>query len=82
MNERTHLLYEIQKLSFVLQEVVLYLDAHPSDRDALVFYHKYNDLKTEAVKAYEEKYGPLTVSGNCSDVVWKWSQTPWPWEEE
>ncbi len=82
MNERDHLLQEIRKLSFAITEVNLYLDSHPCDRDALAYYHKHNDMKTEAVRAYESKYGPLTVKGNESESVWQWVCTPWPWEED
>lgn len=82
MNERNHLLQEIRKLSFAIQEVTLYLDGHPEDRDALAYYHKNNELKAAAVSAYEKKYGPFTVSGNESTTLWQWSCTPWPWEEE
>lgn len=82
MNERNHLLQEIRKLSFAIQEAVLYLDGHPEDKDALAYYHQHNELKAAAVAAYEEKYGPLTVSGNNSDTRWQWVCAPWPWEED
>jgi len=82
MNERCHLLSEIRKLAFVMQETVLFLDTHPCDAQALAYYHEKMKEKNRAVELYEEKYGPLTVNGNRSTSNWLWSTTPWPWEEE
>lgn len=80
MNEQKKLYRMIQHYSFVITETVLYLDTHPYCRQALRYYEKYRQLRAEAVKAYEEKYGPLTMYGNRCTDSWKWATEPWPWE--
>ena len=80
MNEQKKLLKLIQNYSFVVTETVLYLDTHPHCRAALQHYHTYCKLYNEALAAYEEKFGPLTMYNNESVNCWKWVSEPWPWE--
>ena len=72
-------LTELQAMYFVLQELILYLDTHKEDIDALDMYRTYQRMYNEGVKKYEESYGPL----NHLSVVngeYKWLEEPWPWE--
>lgn len=78
---RCKLMKRIQTLSFAVNETVLYLDGHPCDRSALAYYHKQNNLLREAVREYEENYGPMTQHGVVGDT-WTWIKGPWPWQYE
>ena len=71
---------KIFSYDFAIHELVLFLDTHPTDKQALSFYKKHKE-KYENAKAESEKaYGPITVDSADSDTVWEWSTTPWPWE--
>ncbi|MDE7267572.1 MAG: spore coat protein CotJB [Lachnospiraceae bacterium] len=79
--ERRQLLYEINKIDFVLKELNLYLDTHPYDQQAMEAFKHYNMAKTKMVQEYTEKYGPLVLSILDMDCrEWKWATQDWPWE--
>ena len=79
--ERRQLLYEINKVDFVLKELNLYLDTHPYDQQAMEAFKHYNMAKTKMVQEYTEKYGPLVLSILDMDCrEWKWATQDWPWE--
>ncbi len=78
--DQESMLKELMMLDFKLLDLQLYLDTHPDDMNSI---SAYNNLlvKAEALrKAYQEKYGPLTVNYPVSDT-WKWINNPWPWNK-
>ncbi len=81
-NEQEKLLHDIGVLSFVVTELSLYLDTHPTDRNALEYFRHYNRMANQARQEYSAKYTPLTIS--CVDASdcnnWQWALTPMPWE--
>ena len=81
-NEREKLLHDIGVLGFVVIELSLYLDTHPTDQNALKYFNHYNRLANQARQEYSSKYTPLTIS--CMDVSacdnWQWALEPMPWE--
>ncbi len=82
MNERSHLLQEIRKYAFAIQESALYLDGHPGSTEALSYLRENVKKKKEAVAAFELKYGAFTHCGDEATSTWSWVSTPFPWEEE
>ena len=81
---REELLCFIDKISFVVYEMLLYLDTHPYEQEALQYFHENNRLREKALKLYSETYGPLTIATvdeSCTQS-WEWMQQPWPWELE
>ena len=67
MNETARkLMKRIDDASFAMDDVILYLDTHPDDRNALNYYRYVVALRKEAVKAYEASFGPLTIEDACS----------------
>ncbi len=80
MNERKLLMNKVQKYSFTLKELNLYLDTHPSCRRALDMFEKYRKLRDAAIKEYNEKYGPLIPEQSSDSNHWAWIDEPWPWE--
>lgn len=76
------LMKRINEASFAMDDVVLYLDTHPNDRNALNFYHQVKEMRREALKTYESQFGPLTPDAVQSTTQWTWLQGRWPWERE
>ena len=80
-NEREALLYQIMQYKFALVELNLYLDTHPSDRNAIELYNKYLKIEKEMCNKYESMYGPISLDSNyLGDNNWNWKNSPWPWE--
>ena len=77
---REELLRKVQEADFVLYDVNLFLDTHPSNQAALEFFNEYPRVYTEAVADYEALYGPLVAFDTDTTQGWLWVQGPWPWE--
>ena len=73
------LLMRVYETGFALDDVTLYLDTHPTDYDAMNYYKYAKKLNEDAVKAYEEVYGPLMINRVAADN-WVWVENPWPWD--
>lgn len=78
--EKKKLLRYIQEVGFAIDDIVLYLDTHPCDEEALQYYSKYKKLYHEAAKEYTKYYGPLQNENVMVDGRWTWVERPWPWE--
>lgn len=79
---REQLLNYINEVSFAVTDIVLYLDTHPCDQDALEYFRTYSKMREHALKEYAKLYGPLTIDtadDACSNS-WIWTLQPWPWE--
>jgi spore coat protein JB len=74
-------LYELQALDFVLVELTLYLDTHPTDMQAVQQFNQYTQKRQQAAAQFEMKFGPLMQYGHSySRFPWQWVQEPWPWQ--
>ena len=71
---------ELQVLGFAIQELALYLDTHPDDKEALELYRTYQQLYHKGVMAYGEKCGPMTHHMPVDDKDYTWLKDPWPWD--
>ena len=82
MSDKQALKREIWELDFMLHELVLYLDTHPSDAKALEYTAKYRAKRAKAVADYEKLFGPMNTTADRvpTDGSWKWIKGPWPWE--
>lgn len=75
-------LKQITAVNFVLEDLSLYLNTHPMDREALV---KYNSCVAQANalrQTYERCYGMISEHSSQSPYPWQWICEPWPWEYE
>lgn len=80
-SEKAKMMRYIQELGFAIDDVVLYLDTHPKDQDAFMYYEKYKKMYKEARKEYTKYFGPLVNENvNVEDGCWSWVEGPWPWE--
>lgn len=77
---QSQLLKWIDEVSFAVTDIVLYLDTHPDDPDALAFFNHYNEERKKAVALYSSTYTPLTLDSIQECDRWRWASEPWPWE--
>lgn len=84
MNEKERMRRRVNALAFAVHELVLFLDTHPENRQAMTLLEEYRRRHAEAVADYESKYGRLivTVSDAMPSDSWQWLDDPWPWEQE
>ncbi|WP_046174926.1 spore coat protein CotJB [Domibacillus indicus] len=74
-------LEEIQAADFVALELVLYLNTHPTDRQAIEQHNQFARHSRQLKQAFEVQFGPLQHgSPNPSQTVWTWGESPWPWQ--
>lgn len=81
MNQCQLLTY-LNEVSFVVSDMLLYLDTHPEDQKALEFCREHISLRSQALKEYASRFGPLTIdtADDNASASWSWVETPWPWE--
>lgn len=79
-NNRVQLLSDIDKLTFAIHDLVLYLDTHPCDTRALEYYQQLKAAKDVAVNEYTVMFGPLSSQNVAPGDCWAWIDEPWPWE--
>ena len=77
---RAQLMHFIDIVSFQVVDTHLYLDTHPTDKEALEYFKYYSELCQKAKKLYSEKFAPLTIDTADPDCYWDWVKEPWPWE--
>ena len=72
----------INQVSFAVNEMVLFLDSHPDNEEALAYFEEKSALRNEALAEYAKRFGPLTIDtadDTCSRSF-EWVNQPWPWE--
>ena len=81
MNQEQLLAY-INQVSFVVSDMLLYLDTHPCDEAALSYFMEHKNRRVAALKEYAKYYGPLTIdtADDEASESFLWVETPWPWE--
>ena len=83
-NHFTALLHQVIMDSFVVDDLILYLDTHPDDACALEAFKAAQCQEQKSEAAYKEAVGALIAQntevkdGKC----WGWIDDPWPWEIE
>ena len=72
----------INKTSFAVNDIQLYLDSHPDCPKGLAYFHEHNQLRNAALKEYSRRFGPLTMetASEGSKGHWDWIHGKWPWE--
>ncbi len=80
--EKMELLKQITAVEFMKEDLALYLNTHPMDREAIKRYNAYV-MEGKALKEkYEMNYGMLCEHDSPSPYPWQWINNPWPWESE
>lgn len=78
--ERDVLLFKIMELDFAINDLNLYLDLHPEDREMYEKFKKYTKECIELKDGYAKKYGPLTLD-QVNSISYDWMKNPWPWDK-
>ncbi|MCM1052430.1 MAG: spore coat protein CotJB [Ruminococcus sp.] len=79
INEKENDLYKVMALSFAINDLNLYLDLHPDNKEVFTLFKKYIEEKEKLCKEYEKKYGPLELT-NTIGSKYNWLNSPWPWD--
>lgn len=81
VRDKKKLLNEIDKASFAIVELNLYLDTHPYDTQALDAIKQFSMIRNQLLKEYTESYGSLVIDCMKSSAnQWNWALQEWPWE--
>lgn len=81
--KREEMLTKITQVSFVLDDLTLFLDTHPSETEALSLYEEKSAERMELKKAFALEFYPL--ERDCygyarKDGTFCWQSGPMPWE--
>ena len=79
---RQQYLQRINEVSFAVNDIVLYLDTHPEDTQALEYFQEHVATRNCLFTEYACAYGPLTMdtADDTASSSWSWVLQPWPWE--
>ncbi len=72
----------IRAVSFVMDELRLYLDTHPKNKEALALFLENMKRRRELVSEYTAVYGPIDSDEINDDGTWSWINEPMPWKAE
>ena len=80
-SEKNALMLEIQKHKFALNDLTLYLDVNPNNKEAITLYNDYVSTLNKLTNYYENLYGPITLDNDLIKTAnFNWINCPWPWE--
>lgn len=82
MDEKLMMTLQIQQVGFMLVELNLYLDTHPTDRMALANYNMLHMQYHQMMMDYSAKFGALMNFGHSEAGTdsFNWINSPWPWQ--
>ncbi|HEY5562696.1 MAG TPA: spore coat protein CotJB [Clostridiaceae bacterium] len=82
MKNKSELLKQIVAFEFMKDDLALYLNTHPMDKEALAKYNYYVTETKGLKECYEMNYGMLSEHDSLSPYPWQWINDPWPWEND
>lgn len=71
---------ELMAISFVCDELCLFLDTHPEDHEAFELLQTMLRLKKEAHERYTERFGPVCHADLLHQTDYRSILKSWPWE--
>lgn len=74
------LMKKIYEYGFAVDDVILYLDTHPDDAEALAYYQQVRDAYKQFYHEYVTTVRPLMFTEDRTADGWSWTDDPWPWE--
>ena len=78
----SQLLRQLSAADFYAQDLKLFLDTHPKDRQALEMFLSNQEMRHRLIADYTEKYGPIDSYFINTDGTWSWANPPMPWKAE
>lgn len=75
------LLSKLTQLEFYAVDLQLYIDTHPTDKQAISDYNRTVREASVVRAEYEKMHGPLyNFVSLVNDEKSDWINEPWPWE--
>lgn len=82
--DREHMMSEISQISFVINDLTLYLDTHPKCQNGLSLFKDLLQKRLDLLAEFAKKYYPLTqismITGTPESDEYGWAEGPMPWE--
>jgi len=82
MKSKMELLKQIVASEFMKQDLHLFLNTHPMDKEAISKYNYFVIESRGLREKYEMNYGMLSETNSLSPYPWQWLNNPWPWEAD
>lgn len=82
MNEKSELMMKLQQYDFMLYDLQLYLNSHPTCPEGREKFRKYLELKKDILRRLDECGIVVRAEKADTDSCWNWIDDPWPWERE
>lgn len=79
--DKEKLLYDIMAYSFAINDLNLYLDLNPEDKDCYNLFKQYIAEEKKLKEDFNRMYGPLTINQDLGNK-YDWLDNPWPWDNE
>lgn len=76
-SDKGDLLLKIYQYDFALNDLSLYLDLHPENKDVYELFKKYTEEENKYVDIYVKKYGPMELDESPYNS-YMWDEGPWP----
>ena len=73
--DRKRMLCDIGIVDFSLVDLMLFLDTHPDNSEAIDHFNYYAKVKARMVQEYSSMYEPLTKEYAAINNKWKWKCT-------
>lgn len=78
-NDRDKLLLEIQMYGFYLTDLGLYLDTHPTDKEALRLFNETREKYYKRVADFDKMYYSLNSFHSNKNDTYEWLEGKFPW---
>lgn len=78
MPDKSALLKEISEVSFVLNDITLYLDTHPECKEGIAYFNEMAPRHAALLKEFAENFEPLTVDCCCKNGSVLTDHFTWP----
>ena len=79
-SEESKLKIKLMEESFTINDLKLYLDVNPNDKDVFKVLKKHIEIYENLKNEYESKYLNICIDNNMNDF--NWTNSPWPWEDK
>lgn len=73
---------QIAAVHMMLEDLQLYLNTHPTDRNALAKRNNYVKQLKMLKDEYNKCFDMISQDDSFSPYPWQWINEPWPWEYE
>lgn len=80
MTDREKMMKQVQMYHFAMVDASLFLDTHPTDKEALKYFGRLKEMSDKAHQDYQKKYGSLNIKNGERDGKWEWATSAFPWE--